>query len=198
MNHYFTNNSNIKSDVREYKVSILEDTFTFFTDNGVFSKEHLDFGSRLLIESFIDNGIEGDLLDLGSGIGVISIILSKKYKRHVTMIEVNERAASLSKINASKNGVDALIINKSIEDGHDGNYAYVVTNPPIRAGKKIVYKFFEVAYNCLADQGELWVVMRKQHGAESAIKEIESLFLNSVIVKKKNGFFIIKAIKNAK
>ena len=102
MNHYFTNNSNIKSDVREYKVSILEDTFTFFTDNGVFSKEHLDFGSRLLIESFIDNGIEGDLLDLGSGIGVISIILSKKYKRHVTMIEVNERAASLSKINASK------------------------------------------------------------------------------------------------
>lgn len=195
MAHYFTDNTELKSNVFTYETTILSENFSFFSDNGVFSKEGLDFGSRLLIEQFKNPNVDGLLLDLGCGIGVIGITLSKCYNRESVLVDVNPRAISLTEKNALRNGVSCKAFCADCLTGIDYNYACVVTNPPIRAGKSVVYNFFAESYNHLVQNGELWVVMRRNQGAESAMKKLNEIFGNCEAVEKKNGFWIIKSIK---
>lgn len=195
MSHYFTEKQSVKSEIFEYETVVLNQKISFFSDNGVFSKEHLDFGSRLLIEEFINPKTKGILLDLGCGIGVIGLSLAKRYNRNLMMADINERAVSLAEQNMNKNGIFGAVRQANILEGIDAKFAVVVTNPPIRAGKQIVFSFFEQSYDHLIENGELWVVIRKQQGADSAIKKIQEIFKNCVIVKKKGGFCILKAIK---
>ena len=195
MAHYFTDNSNLKSNETTFKCKVFSAEYTFFTDDGVFSKSHLDFGSLLLIEEFKNPETKGLLLDLGCGIGVIGITLSKEYQRDVDFIDVNPRALDLAKKNADSYNINYNAYLTSGFEGIDKTYAVVVTNPPIRAGKKVIYSFFHDAYNHLEIGGELWFVMRRNHGVESAIKEIDSIYGNHEVIKRKNGFWIVKTIK---
>jgi len=75
MSHYFTN-ENLKSNIKKVLVKVSDNTFTFNTDNGVFSKKGMDFGTRTLIEVLLKENLYGDILDVGCGYGVIGIILS--------------------------------------------------------------------------------------------------------------------------
>ena len=195
MSHYFTDNKDLKSELFTYEATILGSKYTLYSDNGVFSKEHLDFGSLLLIEEFKNPDIEGLLMDLGCGNGVIGIVLGKTYKRDVFMADINSRATFLADKNAKENNVNYKVFTTDCMDGIDENFACVLTNPPIRAGKKVIYNFFDEAYKHLKINGELWFVMRRNHGVESAIKKIDELFNNHEIIKRKNGFWIVKAIK---
>lgn len=195
MAHYFTDNSNLKSEEITIKCSCFNKDYTFISDNGVFSKDHLDFGSLLLIEEFKNPDIDGLLLDLGCGIGVIGITLAKEYNRRIIFSDINPRAISLTEKNAKNYGID---YETYLTDGIaniDKKFACILTNPPIRAGKKVIYNFFTEAYEKLEISGELWFVMRRNHGVESAIKKIEELFKNYEVVKRKNGFWIVRAIK---
>jgi 16S rRNA (guanine1207-N2)-methyltransferase len=195
VSHYFTDNSNLKSEEFEFSCTVFDKKYTFFSDNGVFSKTGLDFGSLLLIEEFKNPDIEGLLLDLGCGIGVIGITLAKEYNRKIIFSDINPRAISLTEKNAKKYGID---YEAYLTDGIaniDKKFACILTNPPIRAGKKVIYNFFTEAYEKLEIGGELWFVMRRNHGVESAIKKIEELYKNYEVVKRKNGFWIIRAIK---
>ena len=71
----------------------------------------------------------------------------------------------------------------------------IVTNPPIRAGKAVIYKMFEEAYDHLEEDGALWVVIRKAQGALSAKAKIESVFGNCEIVHRDKGYFVLKSVK---
>lgn len=195
MAHYFTDNTDLKSELFTYEATILGVKYTLYSDNGVFSKEHLDFGSLLLIEEFKNPDIEGKLLDLGCGNGVIGIALGKSYKRDVFMVDINPRATLLASKNATRNKVNHQVLTTDCLNGVEEEFACVLTNPPIRAGKKVVYNFFLESFNHLKTNGELWFVMRRNHGVESAIKYIDELFNNHEVVKRKNGFWIVKAIK---
>lgn len=195
MAHYFTDNKDLKSEEISFDCEVLGNKFTFFSDNGVFSKTHLDFGSLLLMEEFKNPDIEGLLLDLGCGIGVIGTILGKLYKREVIFTDVNPRAIFLTQKNASNNGIKFEAILTNATENVDKKFACILTNPPIRAGKKVIYNFFDEAYEKLVTNGELWFVMRRSHGVESAIKKIDELFGNYEVVKRKNGFWIVKTIK---
>ena len=195
MAHYFTDNTNLKSEEITFDSVILGKKFTFYSDNGVFSKDHLDFGSLLLIEEFKNPDIDGLLLDLGCGVGVIGISLGKHYNREVIFTDVNPRAVMLTKKNAELNNIKFEAYETNCMDGINHEFACILTNPPIRAGKKVIYNFFDSAFNALKTNGELWFVMRRNHGVESAIKKIQELFGNYEVIKRKNGFWIVKAIK---
>ena len=195
MAHYFTDNSNLKSEEFVFECNALNSVFKFTSDNGVFSKTHLDFGSLLLIEEFKNPDIEGLLLDLGCGVGVIGTILGKVYDREVVFTDINPRAIELTKKNASSYNIKFNAFETNCLDGVNDTFSCILTNPPIRAGKKVIYNFFDEAYAHLKVGGELWFVMRRNHGVESAIKKIDELFKNSEVVKRKNGFWIVKAIK---
>ena len=78
MSYYFTNDENLKSEIRTNKVIIDNLSFTFYTDNGVFSKKGLDFGTRTLLENIDLELIKGSVLDFGCGYGPIGIYVKKK------------------------------------------------------------------------------------------------------------------------
>lgn len=195
MGQYFEDDKSVKSELFTYNATILGKKYRFFSDNGVFAKNGLDFGTRLLIEEFKNPLVEGKLCDLGCGNGVIGITLSKEYNRDLCMIDINPRATYLAKINATENMVNCNIITSDSIGSLDEEFACVLTNPPIRAGKVVIYNFFTDSYNHLKKNGELWFVMRRNHGVESAIKKIDELFNNHEVIKRKNGFWIVKAIK---
>ena len=198
-NHYYSKNPSIESDPKYWDFTLRDRKFRFKTDNGVFSKKEVDFGSRLLIETFsLPAGVEGDLLDVGCGYGPIGLSIAHAYPdTKVEMVDVNERAIQLAQENAALNQISNVNIHESniFSSVTHTSFAAVLTNPPIRAGKQVVHEIFEKSYEHLVPGGELWVVIQKKQGAPSAMEKMESLFGNVDVVAKKKGYFILMSKK---
>lgn len=196
MEHYFTNNEALKSELRTITYKYKEYVFYFNSDNGVFSKDKIDYGSRLLVETFLETNKEKveSLLDVGCGYGFMGIVISKILDCSATLIDVNKRAVHLTKMNIKENNVNAESFVSDVYENVTKKYDCIVTNPPIRAGKEIVLKILNNAKEYLSDTGTLWFVIRKNQGAKSTIKELENSYITNLI-KKDKGFYIINAKK---
>ncbi|TYS13883.1 class I SAM-dependent methyltransferase [Rossellomorea vietnamensis] len=197
-NHYYSRTPEVKSDPQMIEIVLRDFKFRMKTDQGVFSKKEIDFGSRLLIDSFADNGQDGPLLDVGCGYGPIGLSMAKSFPgRTVHMVDVNERALGLAKENAEKNGIPNVSIYESscFEKVNEKEFSAILTNPPIRAGKSVVHEILEDSYNHLIEGGELWVVIQKKQGAASAEKKMEGIYGNVEIAAKKKGYQILKSVK---
>ena len=191
MGHYFINDDNLKSDIKEYQTKFENRLFKFKTDNGVFSKGELDFGSYLLISTVLKEKIGGNVLDLGCGYGVIGIILNKLRNVYVDLIDVNKRAIHLTKLNIVDN--ECSNINCFLSDGYeniDKKYNIIISNPPIRIGKEKLYNLIITSKEYLLDNGKIYLVIRKEQGAKSFIKDMEKYYKIEILEKKK-GFFVI-------
>ncbi|WP_210611376.1 class I SAM-dependent methyltransferase [Priestia flexa] len=196
--HYFSNTPSASSNEETFSFELRGQTFRFTSDRGVFSKKEVDFGSRVLIDSFEVNNVKGPILDVGCGYGPIGLTIAKlRPDEQVHMVDVNERALALSEKNAKANGINNVQIYQSscYSNVEINDFSTILTNPPIRAGKKIVHEILEGAYNHLVEQGELWVVIQKKQGAPSALAKLESLFEEVEVVEKKKGYYIIRAKK---
>jgi 16S rRNA (guanine1207-N2)-methyltransferase len=196
--HYYSRTQNVESDPKYWDYKLRGQTFRFKTDNGVFSKREVDFGSRLLIETFTMPKVEGKILDVGCGYGPIGLSIAKENQtRTIHMIDVNERAIELAKENAELNRVDNVKIYESdrLLNVEEADFAAILTNPPIRAGKKTVHDIFVQSYEHLAPGGELWVVIQKKQGAPSTIEKLTQIFSDVETVDKSKGYFIIRATK---
>ncbi|MBR3763996.1 MAG: class I SAM-dependent methyltransferase [Clostridia bacterium] len=165
----------------------------FMTDAGVFSKGELDVGSRLLLDAL--PALSGDVLDLGCGWGAIGVAVARANKSaRVVMADVNRRALGLAQENCLRNGVTAEVIESDGMSAVMGRrFDAVVTNPPIRAGKQVIYKMFADAAVSLKDGGALYLVIRKQQGAESCVKYLRTLFGQVEKLDKSGGFWVLKA-----
>lgn len=193
MSHYFENDQNLPSNLKKTITNIFNQNFIFYTDNGVFAKHGLDFGSKLLLESLPLEDLEGPILDVGCGYGVLGIIINKKTNLTVDMVDVNKRALHLSKRNVKENKCENIeIFESNCYEQITKKYKTIITNPPIRAGKKIVYEILINARNHLTDDGILYFVIRKEQGAKSVISDLKKYY-DVTIVNKSKGFFIIKA-----
>lgn len=172
---------------------------SFTSDNGVFSKNTVDFGSKLLIESFELETKIGKILDVGCGYGPMGLTVAKAFPdSQIEMVDVNLRALELAKENAELNKItNTHIYESTVYDNVTANdYQAIISNPPIRAGKKIVHAILEDAYNHLQKNGELWIVIQKKQGGPSAEKKMEEVFGNVETVAKDKGYFIFKSVKN--
>ena len=198
MSQYF-DNVNLKSNITKYKTRIFDKEFCFNTDNGVFSKSKLDFGTRCLLETLPLDEISGELLEVGCGYGVIPIILTSVDEKIVNFdaVDINKRAIHLSEMNLKENKAEKIrFFESDIYSNVNKKYDYIITNPPIRAGKEVVRKFLLGGYDYLNDNGILYFVMRKDHGVKSMIKELENKY-NVTIINKDKGFFVILLTKKS-
>lgn len=197
--HYYSRNPQSSHITQTWKNELLGHSFTFTSGAGVFSKQSIDYGTRLLIETFVNPTVKGNILDLGCGYGPIGISLARQLSdRQVVMVDVNERAVLLAKENAAENGVQNVEIMQS--DGFTNlvnqSFAAILTNPPIRAGKELIFEFFKQSEVSLVAGGELWIVIQKKQGAPSTIRFLETLFTEVEVVQKQKGYFIIRARKD--
>lgn len=192
MSHYFTNNENLKSEIVKVDASIKDKDFYFYTDNGVFSKGELDFGTELLLRTFKYDETNKKVLDIGCGCGPIGIYLSK-LGFTVDMSDVNKRAIHLSKMAIKEQNLNANVFESDAYQNIDNKYDYIISNPPIRVGKEKLYGIIMSAKDYLNINGEVWLVVRKQQGAESLIRDMKEVYKEVEVITKKKGFYIIKA-----
>lgn len=197
MAHYFDRNPIVEHQVTELHFRLHGHDFQFVTDRGVFSRQHLDFGSELLIETVIGDQqkLKGRLLDLGCGYGPVGIVLKRLFPAlEVVLCDINERALELAQQNARLNQVQYLTIVAS--DGLQsvkGDFDLILSNPPIRAGKSVVYRFFAESAARLQPDGALYVVIQKKQGAPSALTKLKEIFGTVEVIEHQAGYWIIKA-----
>jgi len=201
--HYFDKEPGVPSKKNIIKSRFSGLDFVFTTDSGVFSKNGIDFGSNLLLETAIEDlkslkRKELSVLDFGCGYGPVGIVLKRIFPDIIlNMTDINERALELAAINASDNHVRYVnIFPSDAHEGVDGKYDIILTNPPVRAGKKIVFKFYEKSFGLMKDNGIIYVVIQKKQGAPSSEEKLKELFGNCEIIGKKSGYRILKSVKN--
>ena len=195
MSQYFDNDKNIKSERKIIKFNFDNKVFSIYSDNGVFSKDRFDYGTRVLLNSVDIDKLSGNVLDLGCGLGVVGIILGTFNKGiNIDMVDINERAIDLAKNNLVLNNVKANVFVSDIYSNIDNKYDFIITNPPIRAGKNVIRGFLLGSYDYLKDDGILYFVMRKDHGVKSMIKELSVKF-NTSIVNKDKGLYVVLCTK---
>ncbi len=197
MSHYFENDLNLKSEIRQISYEYDSSFFTFNSDNGVFSKNRVDYGSRLLLETYLSEGLtEKKVLDVGCGYGFIGIVISRLTDSYVDMVDVNKRAVHLTKRNIKR--YDNFNGSAFVSDAYENvtnNYDVIITNPPIRVGKIKLLEILEGAFDHLNKDGLLYFVIRKDQGALS-IKKILEEKRNVEIINRDKGYFILKVKNN--
>ena len=192
MPHYFTENNNtLKSNPNEIAFGVNGTNLKFITDHGVFSKDGFDRGTKVLLEYLQIPDNTKSILDLGCGYGVVGVYLGTVYDLEIDMVDINLRAIKLSKQNIALNNVEANVFQSDGFSNVGRNYDLIVTNPPIRAGKKVIYRFFSESIDYLNENGYLVLVINKKHGAASAIKYLETIYKSVEIVGHKKGFQVI-------
>lgn len=191
---YYAENPDSAHDIHELKVTLLRQSFTFLTDSGVFSKKMVDYGSQVLLNT-LDFEKGKTLLDLGCGYGPLGISLAKVQDVKPTMVDINNRAIDLAKQNAQKNGVEADIFQSNIYEKVNGTFDYIISNPPIRAGKQVVHTIISESINYLKVGGNLTIVIQKKQGAPSAKAKMEEVFGNVEILKRDKGYYILRSEK---
>jgi len=193
--HYYTASPESAHEARSFRTVFAGRTLAFDTDAGVFSKQHVDPGSELLCRALPD-GISGRVLDMGCGWGAMTIMTLARFPGcEVTMADVNERALSLAVSNVKKNFMTAEAVLSDGFEKVEGEYDVVITNPPIRAGKAVIYKMFEDAEAHLVSGGRLYLVIRKQQGAPSALKFLKELYGQAEVIEREGGYWIIECVK---
>lgn len=195
-NQYFENNDKLESNIQEITYYYFGKTLKFYTDNGVFSKNGIDFGSSVLLKSVIIKDSDERILDVGCGYGTIGLALAATHKVHVDMVDVNLRALDLACKGALVNDIhNVSIFESNVYEKVNNLYDVIVTNPPIRAGKQVVHAILLGGYERLKEGGSLWCVIQKKQGAPSAIAAMSSKYASVEIVNKEKQYYIIKATK---
>ena len=202
MQHYYSESPKIKSNKGNIIYTILDKNIELITDNGVFSKSKVDFGTDLMLRVFLKNNKRDkfEFLDIGCGYGVVSVVVKTFFKdAKLTLSDVNERALDLSKENLIKNNIlEFEIIKSDIFDNFDNEKTFdiILSNPPIRTGKETIFKIYEESYKRLNKNGEFWCVIQTKHGAKSTYKKLEDIFGKCETIEIDGGYRVFRTIKS--
>ena len=190
--HYYSADPNSEHKYQTAEWTYRGHALRFTTDAGVFSKGEVDYGTATLLKALPEE-MNGRILDLGCGWGAVGVSLGRAYPDcDIMMSDVNRRALELSEKNAKANGVSAQIVESDGLENVPGSFDYIITNPPIRAGKQVIYKMFSDSAEKLTEKGQLYLVIRKQQGAESALKYLKTIFSEVDTIEKSGGFWVIR------
>ena len=198
MSRYFDNDPSLPHEDCSYSFEIASRRFTISSDSGVFSKGGLDDGSRLLLETIVKTDLGDHILDLGCGVGPIGLILASfDPARRLVLADVSRRALDLARKNAASLGLSdrVEVVESDVYSGISSTFDCIVTNPPIRAGKKVTYAMYAGALSHLNEGGRLILVIRTKQGAESCFAYLQTLFGKVECVKQKKGYRILIATK---
>ena len=197
MSHYFEDIKHEKEDYFEFKDEVNNHLFTFLSCNNVFSKEKIDYGTKVLLDTVLKNysTLKNNVLDIGCGYGAIGIVLSHNYHNtNFLMSDVTKTAVELAKENLQKNNIkNANVIQSDLYENISSAFDFIITNPPIKVGKKVLINLIKGAHKHLNVGGHLVLVIKKSHGKDSIKKYMEETFLNCEVLKREKGYYILKS-----
>lgn len=191
--HYFIEDQSLKSDPQTITYYFKSNQYTFTTDTGVFSLGKMDQNTDFLLRSLPE--LNGSLLDMGCGFGCIGIVLAKEYLLDVTQVDINPKAVKLTIENCKNNDVITNVLLSDCFENVPEKFNIIIINPPIHAGKKVVFDMYEGAQTHLEDNGKLYVVILKKHGAESTILKLRQIFGNCETLYKEKGCYVLSCTK---
>jgi len=192
MSHYFIEDPSLLTNERILELEIFNMHFKFLSNNGLFSCDKVDEASITLLRNIPP--ISGTLLDLSCGYGTLGIVLAKKYGVKLTMADINSIALDYAIKNARLNGIDGITpIHSNSFENITGTFNNIVLNPPIHAGKDVMYNMYEKSAQHLTPGGALYIVIQKKHGAESTIKKLREIFPTVNVLYKKKGCYVVQS-----
>lgn len=192
MSHYYQFDEKLKSLEKTITYHFQDHMFTFITDQGVFSKDHVDPGSDVLLHAIQESHVSS-ILDIGCGYGVLGCVLKTLHPdASLTMFDVNPRAVELAKKNTTHLKDVRVVVSSEVPDQ---GYDLAVINPPIRSGKTMIFSLYQQAFQALVENGVLYVVISKRHGAPSTFAYLKTMFADVSRVDKAKGYDVYKAIK---
>jgi 16S rRNA (guanine1207-N2)-methyltransferase len=198
--HYYSNKPKSASQRQVFDAMLRGFNFRLTSDAGVFSRDGVDYGSRVLIEH-MEIPHNARVLDIGCGYGPIGLTAARLAPQgHVTLIDINERAVELSRHNAVTNGIHNVSIAQSdlftVVEGE--TFDVILSNPPIRAGKVVVHQLFIDSWKYLKPGGAIWVVIRNKQGAPSARSKLEETYGEENVIEmgKDKGYRLYRSNRN--
>lgn len=194
MSHYYISDESLKNVDYIVRFTIFDKEIILHSNNGVFSKNRVDIGTYFFLKSIIPLNINGKILDFGAGIGTVGITLNLFFKElDVTYCEINDRALELVNKNLKQYNLNGEIVRDI--NSYINVFDYAFLNPPIRCGKEAVYNIYKDIYKALKENGELYIVIRKDKGMNSHKKFLLSMFKEVEVIAKDKGYYVLKMIK---
>ncbi|CAL4859346.1 methyltransferase [Microbacterium sp. MM2322] len=166
--HYFSASPSSSENLRRIRVSLAGRDVEVTTAGGVFSPEHVDGGTAVLLANTPPPPAGGHLLDLGCGWGPIALSLAFDAP-HATVwaVDVNERALDLVRRNARELGLDNVNAVQPEDVPGDVTFRTIRSNPPIRVGKDVLHGMLESWIPRLAERSDAWLVVQRNLGSDS-------------------------------
>ena len=199
MDHYFIHKEHQKEDFFEFSWNFFGTNFTFNSSSDVFSKNCVDYGTYVLLKT-IKNQVDifGSVLDIGCGYGPIGIVLASMFcDAKFTLSDVNQTAVDLSIQNIQKNNIKNVvqIVKSFAYENISDSFDFIISNPPIKAGKDVLMNILLGAYERLNDGGSLIFVIKKKFGENSVKKALESKFQKVEILERDSGYYVLIATR---
>lgn len=195
LEHYFIEKEHKESDYFVFEEKFLNHNFKFKSCDDVFSKDRIDYGTKVLLETISKKvDVKGKVLDIGSGYGVIGIVLSKLFDDcKITMCDINQTGVDLSKNNIELNNAKHIenVFKSDAYENVDGQFDFIITNPPIKAGKDNLLKILVGSHEKLTKGGKLIFVIKKKHGEDSIRKRLLQIFESGEILARDSGYYIL-------
>ncbi len=198
--HYYSSQPTSTHAYHDFAVTVRGVSLALRSDAGVFSKNRLDTGSELLIEALPLRPELRTVLDLGCGYGPIGLTVAKLLpEATVYLSDINERAVELATYNAKMNNLTNVVFKagEGFVPFPDQHFDLVATNPPIRAGKQVVYAMVDQAAEHLNPGGQYVAVILTRQGAKSLEKKLVEVFGNVRELEKGSGYRVIASTKEA-
>lgn len=193
--HYFLDKEHKKEDFFEFSEEFNGNLIKLKSCDNVFSKNEIDYGTKVLINAIIKNyDLNNKIcLDLGCGLGIVTIALNKEFENvNFVLSDVTDIAIMLSKENLKLNNCNSFeVIKSNLFENITNKFDFIITNPPIRAGKKLLLELIQNSKNYLNQNGKLVLVIRKSHGEESIKKFMQTQFSSVEIIKRDKGFYVL-------
>ncbi len=196
--HYFTPSPTAAAQERTRSFVIRGHEHMVTTASGVFCPDRLDRGTRVLLDHVPDPPATGTFLDLGCGWGPIALALADAAPHaRVLATDVNERALELTARNAAAAGhagvrvLEASALRAQLE--RDATRLDLIwSNPPVRIGKRALHALLASWLELLAPDGEAWLVVAKNLGADSLAASLAGEAYETVRTASSKGFRVLR------
>lgn len=198
--HYFSASPASAENLRRIRVSLAGETVEVTTAGGVFSPDHVDSGTAVLLANTPPPPPGGHLLDLGSGWGPIALSLAMQSPRAtVWAVDVNERALDLVRRNSDALGLKNVNAVHPDDVPDDVTFRSIRSNPPIRVGKNELHGLLERWIPRLDERSDAWLVVQRNLGSDSLQRWLAATLTEGFSVHRAatgRGFRVLKVRKH--